>query len=101
MELEQTPDEVRDRLGQTLKAIDRSQMRHRALLYLVIAGCVSLAIWFDRSLQNPATPLSTVIERGVALIIVMVVLVAVRIQQVMRRNTQMILRAIAELGRKA
>jgi len=101
MELEHTPDQVGNRLGQTLDAIDRSEKRHRALLYLAIAGCVGLAIWFDRSLQSPATPLATMMERGVALIVVMLALVAVRLQQTMRRHTQMILRAIAELGRKA
>lgn len=101
MEIEPTPNDVGDRLRETLDAVDRSEMRHRALLGLVVAGCVGLAIWFDYSLHSSTTPLATVVERGVALIVAMVVLVAVRVQQTMRRNTQMILRAIAKSGRKA
>ncbi len=58
-------------------------------------------IGFDYSLHTSTTPQATVVERGVALIVAMVVLVAVRVQQTMRRNTQMILRAIAKSGRKA
>jgi hypothetical protein len=101
MGIEPTPEDVGNRLRATLDAIDRSEVRHRALLGLVIAGCVGLAIWFDYSLQSSTTPLATVVERGVVLIVAIVALVAVRVQQTMRRNTQMILRAIAELGRKA
>jgi hypothetical protein len=101
MEFEDTQNHVGERLSKTLDAVDRSEMRHRVLLYLVTSGCVGLAIWFDRSLQGSTMPLATVLERGVALLVAVIVLIAVRIQQTMRRHTQMILRAIAELGRKA
>lgn len=101
MEIETTPDDVGNRLKAALDAVDRSETRHRVLLGLVIAGCMGLAFWFDYSLKSSTTPLATVAERGVALIVAVVVLVAVRIQQTMRRNTQIILRAIAESGRKA
>jgi len=101
MELEPTPDSVEHRLRKTLDAVDRSELRHKVLLSLVVAGCVGLAIWLDHALQSSVTPLAVLLERGIALIVAILALVALRLQQITRRQTQMILRAIAELGRKA
>lgn len=101
MKLEQVPDPTSDRLRATLDAVDRLEFRYRALMAVVIAGCIGLAIWFDRSLQNSTAPSTAALERGVALIVALMVLLAVRLQQSMKKQTQLILRAIAELGRKA
>lgn len=95
---EQTPPEIA--ISRVLDAVDRSAMRNRVLTASVALGVVALAIYFDFAARSSIVSPTTVIVRGVAIIAALLALIAVRLQNTMNKNTQAILRVIADLDSK-
>jgi hypothetical protein len=87
-------------IQKALDAVDRSAMRNRALTISVIVGVVALAIYFDSAVRSHTASTTTVVVRGVAILAALLSLIAVRLQNTMNKNTQAILRVIAELDSK-
>lgn len=88
-------------IRRALDAVDRSEVKSRLLIGLVIVGVVALAIWLDAGLRSSAVPDKATISRAVAVIVAMVALATLKLRNQMTKNTQAILRAIAELDSKS
>jgi hypothetical protein len=89
-------DPIRHRLKEALDAVDRSEMRNRFLVCGFVAGCLGLAMWFDRALQSSLMPIAAALECSIVSLVGMLALVAITTHQAMNKHTHMILRAIAQ-----
>jgi len=87
-------------IRRALDAIDKSELKGRVLNACVIAGALAVAVWFDLAARNSNTPAVEMTIRAVAILVAMLTLIAVKLLNRMNKNTQTILRAIAEIDSK-
>jgi|SRR5580692_9311598 hypothetical protein len=87
-------------ISQALDAVDKSQARSRLFIGFVVVGVLATAIWFDFAIRNSVASTTEIIVRAVGVVAAMLALITVSLRNAMNKNTQTILRAIAETDSK-